>query len=395
MGFLAGSTTFERFRITQDPTGEFGEEHLEKLIHHQVGATEGNLYERPSVGFTAGNHLFDTQFELTKNVIGDALHFGIRIDSCSIPAPVKKAWLQMELAGVMSENPAGRPTKTQRQEAKDSVEERCAAEAKKGNYQRMNETSVLWDATSETVYLGSTSEKTNDACLELLERAFGLEFSRVTAGKLAVEYADATDSNAELFDTSPSLFLPHEGAAEIAWWNGMPDNYDYLGNEFLLWLWWKWDTGSDTVPLSDSSEVGGMFARSLTLDCPLAEYGKESISSECPVKLPEAAMAIRMGKLPRKAGLTLIRNDEQFDLTIQAEQFSIGAAKITQLGDRLEIREPIDRIQSVLDMAETVDLMFEVFCAKRIGKSWNSELKKIVQWLQNENSLKKRKSVAA
>ena len=48
-------------------------------------------------------------------------------------------------------------------------------------------------------------------------------------------------------------------------------------------------------------------------------------------KVPEAALAIQSGKLPRKAGLTLVRGAEQYDLTLQAETFAISGAKISQL----------------------------------------------------------------
>lgn len=394
MGFLSGSVTFERFRIIKDPTNDFGEEHLEALKQHRIGKSDGNLHEQSSIGFTGGAHLLDTSFDFEKNILGDAMHFGIRIDSCSVPGPIKRAWMQIELAGIMADNLGGRPTKTQRQEAKDAVDERCAAEAKKGNFKRMGETSVLWDADTETVFLGGSSEKTNDACIELLERGFGLEFSRVASGKLALEYADEAGVNAEMFATDPTAFLPDE-IAEVTWWNGMTDNYDYLGNEFLLWLWWKWETGSDTIALGDESEVTGMFARTLSLDCPKGEFGKETISSECPVALPEAGMAIRMGKLPRKAGLTLIRNGEQYDFNLQAETFVLGSAKISRPGDSsTEMRDTLDRIESVRRMAETIDLLFEAFCERRIGKAWKRELPQISQWLQSDKALRKRKLAA-
>ena len=59
--------------------------------------------------------------------------------------------------------------------------------------------------------------------------------------------------------------------------------------------------------LSDGSEVTGMFARTLALECPQGESGKGTITAEDPTQLPEAAQAIRSGKLPRKAGLILVR----------------------------------------------------------------------------------------
>ena len=390
MGFLTGSVTFERFRIVNDPTDSFGEEHLKILKLHRIGKSETNLHEQSSIGFSGGAHLLDTSFDLEKNVLGDAMHFGIRIDSCSVPGPIKRAWTQIELAGIMAENLGSRPTKTQREEAKEAVEARCAAEAEKGNYKRMGETSVLWDSSTETVFLGGASEKTNDACIDLLERAFGLEFSRIASGKLALEYADEAGVNADLFAIDPTPFIADE-VAEVLWWNGMTDNYDYLGNEFLLWLWWKWETGPDTITLSDETEVTGMFARTLSLDCPKGENGKESISSESPVALPEAAMAIRMGKLPRKAGMTLIRDGEQYDFNLQAETFVMGSAKISRPGDSsTEMSDTLERIESIRRMADTIDLLFESFCAVRIGKTWAKESKKVSAWLVSDKAIRKR-----
>ncbi|MDG1874848.1 MAG: hypothetical protein P8J27_13115 [Mariniblastus sp.] len=393
MGFLSGSVTFERYRITNDPTGQFGDEHIEILQKNKIDSSGANLAESPCFGFSGGSHLLDTQFEIGKNIIGDAMHFGVRVDSIQIPGPIKQAWMQIELGGALKDSPGKRPTKSQREDAQQAVEARCAAEAAKGNYQRMGVTPVLWDAQTETVYLGSSSEKANETCLSLLKSSFGLEFSHVTSGSLALEFAEANDQTKAIFGASPSSFHPM-GGANVVWWNGMTDNYDYLGNEFLLWLWWHWEKNSNVVSLSDGSEVSGMFARSLSLDCPMGEHGKESISSESPVALPEAMMAIRMGKLPRKAGLTLVRDGEQFDLTLKAETFSIGAARISQVGDDVPTRELLDRIESIRQLSETSDLLFEVFCQTRLGKSWPGEMKKMLKWLREETPMRMQQKAA-
>ncbi|MEM9412737.1 MAG: hypothetical protein AAGA30_16615, partial [Planctomycetota bacterium] len=186
MGFLSGSATFDRYRITNDPTGVFGEEHLEILKKHKIKSSARNLYEQPSVGFLGGAHLLDTKFDFEKNIIGESMHFAVRIDSCQIPGPVKRAWTHIELIGIMKDNPGGRPSKAQREEAKQAVEARCAEEAEKGNFKKMTVIPVLWDSISETLYLGNTAEKPADSCLGLLNEVFGLEFSKVTSGKLAL-----------------------------------------------------------------------------------------------------------------------------------------------------------------------------------------------------------------
>ena len=65
------------------------------------------------------------------------MHFGVRIDTCSIPGPIKRAWMQIELVGIMGDQLGNRPTKAQREEAKEAVDARCELEAQKGNYKRM------------------------------------------------------------------------------------------------------------------------------------------------------------------------------------------------------------------------------------------------------------------
>ena len=395
MGFLSGSASFERFRVTEDPTGDFGDDHLAILAKHQIGTSSSNLYEQPEFGFVAGGHIFDTDFDFEKNIVGEAMHFGIRMDSVQIPGPIKKAWMTMELAGIMHENQGKRPSKSQREEAKEAVEARCVAAAKEGSFKRMSETSVLWDAATDTLFVGSVSEKANEACLGLMNKAFGLEFQRVTSGYLADEFAADHERASALYEMAPTNFLANEAGANVVWWNGMNDNYDYLGNEFLLWLWRLWDSGVDTLELSDGSEVSGMFARSLSLDCPHGEHGKETISSESPVKLPEAVMAIRMGKLPRKSGLTLIRDELQFDFTLQAETFAINAGRISQLGDEtLDSRDRLARLDSIRNGVQTLDLLYEAFCKLRIDKAWSREQKKITQWLQIEELPVQRRTAA-
>jgi hypothetical protein len=395
MAFLSGSVTFERYWITKDSTPEFGVEHLEILEKHKISSSDPSTPEQPAVGFLAGGHLLDTQFDLAKNLIGDALHFGIRIDTNQIPGPIRKAWLQIELLPFIADSPSGKPTKAQREEAKEAVEARCEAEAASGKFRRMQYVPVLWDAPGAVLYLGGTSSVANELCIELMERTFELEFDRITSGKLAKEYALEHELVADLHKTGPSPFHSELTNGHVEWWNGMAENYDYLGNEFLMWLWWYFETESDTVSLRDSSEVSGMFARTLTLDCPMAESGKETISADSPIALPEAALAVRSGKQPRRAGLTLVRHGEQYELTLQAESFSIGGAKMTRIDKSTPSDNPAeDRITSIRSLTETVDMLFEAFCARRIGKAWKAEFKAMQSWLQSDSGRSSRKPAA-
>ncbi len=380
MGFLSGSMTFECFRIADSQTRQFGPDHLEALEKYAVGRSEFSS-EQARTGFLAGDHLFDCDFHLAKNVLGDALHFGVRIDTNQVPAAIRKAWLQIELAVLKADEPERRPTKAQRQEAKDAVEARCDEAARSGQYLRMQQFPLLWDARDALLYFGGTSSTAWDLTSELLVKAFDLELSRRSSGRLAQDWAAQTRQTKALNDLAPSAFRLDGLSTEVHWWNQQAGNYDFLGNEFLLWLWWYLETQSDTIELPDGSEVTGMFARTLALECPRGESGKGTISSEGPTHLPEAMQAIRSGKLPRKAGLTLVRHGEQFELTLQAETFAVAGAKIQSEPSAEGRGGQEDRIESLRAMNETIELLFQAFCGRRIGKGWTGELDSMRRWL--------------
>ncbi len=393
MAFLSGSVTFERFRVTGKIPKVFGEDQLAVLQKNAIGkfqtASEDNIH----IGFLAGDHLLDTQFDFDKNIIGDSLHCGIRIDTNQVPSAMKKAWLQIELAAATAESKTGRPTKAQRQEAKESVEQRCIAEAATGKYHRMQQFPILWDFNNQLFYFGGSSASAIGHCADLMARAFDVELERLAAGSIASAWADKAKCRSQLESSSPAAFHPDQEGSEYAWLNSDGANYDFLGNEFLMWLWWYLENQSDTLTLEDGSEVTAMLAKTLSLECPFGAFGKETITSESPVQLAEAGHAIRSGKIPRKSGMIVNRFGQQFELVLQAESFGVSGAKIPK-DDQAEGRVIFEsRIEGVRMLSETVDGMFHVFCKSRLAKSWQKELDQIRKWLSSDQK-PKRKSAA-
>ena len=145
---------------------------------------------------------------------------------------------------------------------------------------------------------------------------------------------------------------------------------NYLGNEFLLWLWFVLETDSDAVLLADGSVVSVMLARTLVLDCPREVSGNETIRSDNPTKLPEARRAIQAGKLPRQAGMILVRHDQQYELTLQAETLAVSGAKLPTVEERDDRLRKEERIGQVRHLIETVDLLFDAFLKRRLSADW-------------------------
>ena len=82
----------------------FGPEHLERLQTHAIGKQKTASADGVEVGWTAGDHLLDTSFDLAKNIVNDAPHC-LRIDTMRIPADLLRAYAQMELQALAASNP--------------------------------------------------------------------------------------------------------------------------------------------------------------------------------------------------------------------------------------------------------------------------------------------------
>lgn len=386
MPFLGGSLAFERYSVAGFESKQFNEDHIELLKQNVAGRSQSASAENVHVGFLGGTHLFDQQFELHKNVISEAVHLGIRIDTNQVPAVVRKAWLQMELAAMAKESETGAVTKAQRKEAKEAVEHRCAEEAATGKYRRMQQFLMLWDLRESVLYFGGSGGAAAGHCKDLLERVFEIEITRITAGTVTQDWAYSNDDAPDMADIMPASFVPEIHSGDVAWANAHSTAPDFLGNEFFLWLWWLLETQTDTITLADDTEATIMLNRTLSLECPLGEHGKGAFSAESPVKLPEAIEAIQSGKLPRKAGFNIIRDGQQYNLVLQAESFAVSGAKIhIEEGD---IIEDSDRIHLIRYLGETIELVFQSFLTRRLSNQWSKDLNDIRGWLESPHARK-------
>jgi hypothetical protein len=384
MGFLQGRVTWERFEVGGKAV-PLSQTHVDALERYSIDERVGASSDGTTVGFVGGEHVLDLQFSREKNLVNDALHAAVRVDAVKIPGDLKKAWLEMEIAERAAENPSGFPTRKQKQEAKEAVEERIQQEAENGHFKTMRYFPFLWDSRQEIVYLGSASESVVERFVPMFEEAFSRPLTRLSAGGVGLEKAKAKKLQRSFEDIAPAAFF---GAANksysVSWLGDGGASRDFLGNEFLLWLWWNVEGESDSIRLADDSSVAVMMSRTLSLECPLAETGKETISHESPIRLPEAKHAVRLGKLPRKSGLTLNRHDEQYDLTLTAETLGVSGAALPKLDSDTFAEQRQDRVDQIRHLTETIDLLFGAFVDRRLSSNWPADLKKLRAWLKEE-----------
>src|SRR5437016_4641754 len=124
MSSLAGRLTFARYRLAKRGVKHFGPDQLDRLAAHAIGKARTASSDGVEVGWTAGDHILDTRFDLAKNVVNDVLHFGMRVDSQKAPSDLLRAYTQIELEALASKNPSGHPSNSQKREARESARQK-------------------------------------------------------------------------------------------------------------------------------------------------------------------------------------------------------------------------------------------------------------------------------
>jgi hypothetical protein len=383
MGFLNGRVTYVRFRVGGVSPLPFGEEILETAANHAIGRHgAGEPNDGITVGWAGGDHVLDTNLDLEKNLINDALHLAIRVDTDKIPGSLLRAYTKIETNARAKMNPSGYPTKAQRQEAKEAAKARAESEAADGRFRRMAHYPILWDGQSNILYAGVTSLSVLDRLQTLFRETFDRTLEPISAGSLACSMAEARGEGTRVEGLGPIGFIGEDGHSSVAWSDTDVSRPDFWGNEFLIWLWHVLQADGDTIPLSDGSDVTVMLAKTLTLDCPRGETGRDQLTTEGPTRLPEAFRAIQSGKLPRKAGLIIVRHGSQYELTLQAETLAVSGAALPKIEGASGHDLHVARIDALRHLVETLDLLYDTYGRCRTGPDWSSELGRIRHWLQ-------------
>lgn len=381
MGFFSGRVSFARYRVQGASPGMFGPEHLERLEANAMGKQRLAAGDGVEVGWTAGDHILDTRFTLEKNIVNDVLHFCLRVDTNRIPSDLLRAHMQIELEALAAQNPSGHPSARQKREARQLARDRLEEEAKDGRFLKRKVCPMIWDTLSNELLVASNSASVIDRLLTLFQQTFGVGFETLGAGRQAFLLAEAREQARNVDDAAPSPFLPGLSPSDLAW---LPDpaNRDFLGNEYLLWLWYVLDADPEFIKLTDGSEAAVMLTRTLMLECPRGQTGREIFTSDGPTRLPEARRAIQAGKLPRKIGLILSRHDNQYDLTLSAESLAVSGAKLPAPESTDERARLEERITQVRHLVETLDLLYDTFTSHRASDAWQKELTRMQRWLQ-------------
>jgi len=393
MAFDSGAVSFRRFVVIGKSPSMIEQAQLDVLSENALRPTEAGVPEEVEYGWNGGRHILDREFSFDTNVYADALHIGMRIDTNRVPPEVKQAYLAVEEQAVAAGNPSGFISKGQKRDVRDVVRRKMDDDLRSGQYRRSKLFAVLWDLPSATLY-AAVNQAAEEKLRELFERTFGLELAPVSAGTLAARLLEPRGRRRDIEDARPTRFVfgpeGEQQSPDYPWTSKLAETKDYLGNEFMLWLWHEADRHDGYVKIGED-EIAVMFDRSLDLDCAYGATGKTSLKSTGPTKMPEAAEALRTGKLPRKCGLTIESGGAQYTFSLAAESLAVSGLKLPDVPEAETPRVLFEeRIGQLREFGRLLDRIYDQFLQQRAGAGWEGVTLGIRKWITGSRRVNSR-----
>ncbi len=410
MPYSKGRLTFCRFSVTGDAPTSADETAIAILNEHGFKETEIGAPDEVEAGFVTGEHILDTRFTYEKNGFGDALLFGVRIDTHKVPSDLKQAYRKINEQAAAADNPSGFASKAQKRDAKDEAERQVRDDLASGKFRRSKMVEVLWDLPSQTFYVAATGSTVLEQLAKLMKSAFTVDLQYQSAGTLAGRLLRGTGKGRDYEDLRPSAFTPPPAGATdekddaespgyiegprdmntpmVPWIVKSVDLKDFLGNEFLFWLWWITETREGALDATDEHgnkhEVFLAIDKALDMDCAWDAGGKQTLRGAGPTRLIEAGDALATGKWPRKVGLILSDGEHQWELGLQGDQWAVSAALLPNPEDAAgnSPREQLEqRLLMARTLAGTLEGMYRTFLTIRTSSQWPTQRSAIRQWI--------------
>lgn len=146
------------------------------------------------------------------------------------------------------------------------------------------------------------------------------------------------------------------------------ETHGFLGEEFLTWLWFRWETTGGEFTLSGGRVVGVALDDFLAFAAPSEDETEQTLRRGLPTRTAEARTALRQGSRLRKARLLIAEGSRQWTATLDAPTLSLGGVKLPEDAEECEsdIDRTTDRAANWLALHEIVQALYANFLEQRL-----------------------------
>lgn len=156
---------------------------------------------------------------------------------------------------------------------------------------------------------------------------------------------------------------------------------EFLGQEFLTWLWYYGENNNWKFSMTDGDVHYGMDELlSLESDAPVS---KQRLSGPVPTNTPEARVGLSEGKKVDAARMVLVYRDREWTFTCNANDFKFSSLNLMKpttanIEDRFT-----ELVADLEDIAALFDHIYRCFLEIRLSPAWEeTELPSMRKWIE-------------
>ena len=158
----------------------------------------------------------------------------------------------------------------------------------------------------------------------------------------------------------------------------------FLGGEFLLWLWFSRDVTGGEIYIKGRGAVIVSLETQIALADPLAEREKVSIRGFDPFGGAEAGEALSTGKLPRKVGLRVVFEQNEWVMTIDSNTLALSGVKLPAQVSQGSEELFYERMRLLEQVHELVEALYAHFLGVRLSPAWATDVAPALRaWVQS------------
>ena len=370
--FLSKACSVTRFKVREEVTNEQLLAVPERLRQFAFVDID-NVPEVQAYGWVNFDDMLDAEWRVSPPEKGLYLTFALRIDTRRIsPAVLKKHYreaLEEEKKRLQAINNTF-ISRERRKEIKDQVKLRLLNRA-----MPIPEThQVIWDPGKGIVMVSTASGKVLDIFLTLFVRSFDVSLDQLEPREFAAFLLQEHDQQ-KVDMLEPAQFVANnEHSSSLA---------DFLGKDFLTWLWWRSEVSPEFQTIK-----GEIFT--LSMEQRVTVSGGDGITQEIasvsgPLSgLREARVGLANGKKVTQCTLSCEKDGLSWQTSFNAMDLSARSLRCPRIENEGDDPDGVvlEKIYLMEVFFSMVDALYNTFLVYRLSEEvWTDQVENVQCWI--------------
>ncbi len=162
------------------------------------------------------------------------------------------------------------------------------------------------------------------------------------------------------------------------------DTHGFLGEEFLTWLWFRWESDGGEFTLPGGRVVGVALDDFLSFSAASEDETEQTLRRGLPTRTAEARTALRQGNRLKKARLLVAEGSRQWSATLDAATLTLNGVKLPEDAEECEsdVDRTTDRSANWLALHEIVQALYGSFLRERLRPDYKKAgAEKQARWM--------------